>query len=99
MRRCNIPPSSCRHPDRTPCCKDCREKGCPVRCQNDPARCGCWEDKPPRQKRTRKVDPLQVAWLYAQGLTQREIAAWLGCCKSRVSQVLREAGVTGHGQA
>jgi len=100
MRRCNIPPPSCRYPVTTPCCKDCRATGCPARCENDPRYCNCWSDKPPKQKRTRKVSTLQVAFLYGQvGLTQAEIAGQLGCARSTVCNILRELGVTKHGQA
>lgn len=99
MRRCNIPPSSCRRRHSAPCCRDCREKGCSARCQNDPARCNCWADKPPRQKRERKVDSLQVAWLYGQGLTQAEVAERLGCSKNTVGAILREMGGGRRGQA
>lgn len=93
MRRCKIPPTSCCHRHSAPCCKDCREKGCAARCQNDPRRCGCWEDKPPKRERKRKVSPLQVVGLYSAGRTQAEIAAQLGCCRNTVAAILREAGV------
>ena len=99
MRRCTIPPSACIHPYSTPCCKDCGEKGCKVRCQNDPAFCNCWADQPPRQKRKRKVDAGQVVWLYEQGLTQAQIAEMKQCNRKTVSAVLREMGVTRHGSA
>lgn len=100
MRQCTIPPSSCCHPDSTPCCKDCQERGCPARCLNDPARCHCWEDKPPRKKRERKVSPLHVAYLYGQaGLTQAEIARQLGCSIKAVAAILREMGVGNRGKA
>lgn len=99
MRRCNIPPPSCRHRYSTPCCRDCREADCESRCLNDPARCYCWSDKPPRQKRERRVDTLQISWLYSQGLTQAQIAQWLGCSRQTVGAVLRELGVGKRGKS
>ena len=97
MKTCKIAPSSCRHRYTTPCCKDCQEADCPVRCQNDPGICGCWADRPPRRKQKRKVDSLQAVWLHEQGLTQAEIAGQLGCCKNTVGTILREMGVSRFG--
>lgn len=100
MRRCKIPPPSCCHSRSAPCCKDCQERDCSARCLNDPARCRCWEDKPPRGRGQHKVDALQVAYLYGQaGLTQAEIAERLGCSRHTVGAILREMGVGRHGQA
>lgn len=99
MKRCNIPPPSCRHPYMAPCCKDCAEKDCPNRCLNDPGRCSCWSDKPPRQKRERRIDSLQVVWLYSQGLTQQQIGDWLGCSRKTVAAILQEEGVGRHGKS
>lgn len=99
MRRCNIQPSVCRHSRAAPCCKDCSEADCSSRCQNTPERCNCWEDKPPHKKRERKVDSLQVAWLYGQGLSQVKIAEWLGCDRKTVIAILHEMGVGKFGQA
>lgn len=94
MRRCTIPPASCRHQYTTPCCRDCRDIECKSRCQNDPARCHCWEDQPSAKRRGRltKLDRVEISRLYDQGLLQRDIAERLGCSKSAVSAVLREKG-------
>ncbi len=99
MRRCNIPPSTCRHPHTTPCCKDCGDKTCKVRCQNDPELCCCWTDRPPRQKRERKFDGTQMLRLHAQGLSQTQIAQFLGCSRNTVGSALREMGVTRIGES
>ncbi len=99
MKRCNIPPPSCRHSHAAPCCKDCQEADCPTRCMNDPERCRCWSDKPPRKRRERKVDSLQVAWLYSQGLTQVQIAEQLGCDRKTVGAILHEIGVSRFGKS
>lgn len=99
MRRCNIPPPSCRHKYAAPCCKDCREADCPTRCQNDPARCRCCSEGPPRKKRKRKTDSLKISWLYSQGLTQVQIAEMLGCNRKTVGAILREMGVISHGKS
>lgn len=99
MRRCKISPHSCRHRRTTPCCKDCQEPDCENRCRNDPARCGCWEDKPPRQKRERKFDPLLVAWLRGQGLSQAQIAQWLGCNRKTVARILHEMEASRHDES
>lgn len=92
-RRCNIPPSGCRHRYSTPCCKDCKEANCAVRCLNDPKWCNCWEDKPPKRRRGHKVDALLVAALHGKGLSGREIARWVGCCEKTVRGILQELGV------
>ncbi len=98
MKRCNIPPSSCQRRRAAPCCADCGKIGCPARCQNDPRYCNCWSDRPLKQKKARKVNTLQVAFLYGQvGLTQAEIAGQLGCSRSTVCNILREMGVAKHG--
>ena len=97
MRRCKIAPPSCTQ-SGTPCCADCGNKACPARCQNSPALCGCWEKAPPPRKRQgapRKADPLKAAWLYSQGMTQAEIARWLGCHRHTVAQALREVNQNG----
>ena len=99
MRRCNIPPSTCRHRYSSPCCKDCQEAYCENRCQNNPERCMCWADKPPRKKREHKVDSLRVAWYYTQGMNQEEIARRMGCHRHTVGTILHEMGVTRFGQA
>ena len=96
MRRCDIPPGTCRHSWTTPCCKDCGDTACGSRCQNTPERCGCWSDKPPKQERERKVDPLQVVRLYGSGLTQAEIAGRLECNRKTVGKILHERGMTRH---
>lgn len=97
MRRCKIA-AGCKRPDK-PCCVDCPDKTCQARCKNHPSRCACWEEgPPPRSRRERKVvSALQVAWLYSQGFSQREIARRLGCCRNTVAAILREAGVNCRG--
>lgn len=103
MRRCKIPPASCRHKRSTPCCKDCHEADCKTRCQNDPAWCGCWEDKPPRKKRAgqnkTKIDQDKIFRLHQQGLSQRQIAGRMGCCLTTVNNALREMGVRSYGKS
>lgn len=103
MRRCEIAPTSCRHRDSTPCCKDCRETGCKVRCQNDPAKCHCCADKPPRQKipnaKRLRIDREKIYSLYQQGASQRKIAERMGCCLATVNNALREMGVTRYGKS
>ena len=92
MKRCKIA-VGCKRADK-PCCVDCPDKTCQSRCQNSPSRCNCCEEGPPPRQRERKVDSLQVAYLYGQaGLTQAEIARWLGCSRSTVCNILRELGV------
>ena len=96
MRRCKIA-VGCKRADK-PCCVDCSDKTCQARCQNHPSRCGCWEEGPPsRKKRERKVNSLQVAWLYSQGFSQVEVARRLGCCRNTVIAILRELGVSCRG--
>ena len=99
MRRYNISPSSCPHIYTTPCCADCEDTGCASRCLNSPKWCNCWSDKPPRQKRERKVSSLTVVWLYEKGLTQVQIAERLECNRKTVAAILREMGVTSHGKS
>lgn len=101
MRRCTIPPTNCGKPDN-PCCADCGDKTCVLRCQNDPKRCGCWKEGPPPRKlknRGRKVDSLRVAYLYAQGVSQKEIAWQLGYSRSTVCNILNELEVGRHGRS
>ena len=98
MRRCKIA-VGCKRADK-PCCADCTDKTCQARRQNSPNRCNCCDEGPPPRPRERKVDSLQVAYLYGQvGLTPSGIAQWLGCSRSTVCNILRELGVTCHGQA
>ena len=101
MRRCNIPPPSCKHRYSTPCCKDCKEAGCETRCQNDPARCHCWADRPPSQRKERpaRLDREAILRLYGLGLLQKEIAERLGCSRSSVSAVLHEMGGTNRAES
>ena len=91
MKWCKIAPGKCKRPGG-PCCKNCVDKTCRVRCLNDPRWCGCfWEDKPlPRNKP--RLDREEIARLYEAGLLQREIASRLGCSTSGVSAVLKEIG-------
>lgn len=97
MRRCCITPPSCRHQHASPCCKDCAEADCETRCRNDPDRCHCWTNKPPRQtaqgKPKPKVDREKIFRLHQQGLTQRDIAERIGCCRATVNNALHEKGV------
>ena len=93
MRRCKITPRACRRTS-APCCADCGEENCQVRCENSPKRCNCWEDKPPAKAREHKVSALQVVFLHERGSTQKEIAAQLGCGRSTVCKILQEMGVT-----
>jgi len=99
VRRCNIPPTGCRHKYAAPCCADCAEDGCAARCQNHPDRCRCWRDGPPLRprERTGKLDRAAILRLREAGLLQREIAERLGCSPSGVSAVLRQAGRDAHG--
>jgi len=101
VRRCNIPPPRCRHRYVAPCCVDCGETDCPVRCMNSPDRCRCWEEGPAVKERKlgRRVDTARIAQLYDQGLTQAQIAEQVGCCKQTVLAVLRELGVEKHGKS
>lgn len=103
MRLCSIAPTTCRHRYSTPCCRDCREADCEGRCLNDPSRCGCWADKPPRQKmpdsHRGKIDREQIYRLRQQGLSQREIAERVGCCPTTVSNALHERGISQYGKS
>lgn len=94
MRQCRI--ASCCKLAHHPCCADCKDKTCQVRCQNSPERCGCWEDYAPRTYRPRKskIDHQELLRLHGQGLTQREIAKKLGCAPSLVAYTLRKMGVS-----
>lgn len=103
MRRCNIAPTTCRHGCAAPCCKDCREADCESRCLNDPSRCGCWADKPPRRKmpdwHRDKFDRDQIYRLHQQGLSQKKIAERMGCSTSTVSSALRERRISQYGKS
>ena len=98
MKWCKIAPGKCKRPGG-PCCKDCANKACQVRCLNDPKWCGCfWEDKPlPRNKP--RLDRDEIVRLYKSGLPQRVVASQLGCSKSSVSAVLKEMGVVCRGKS
>ena len=104
MRRCKIAPTGCTRPGK-PCCADCGDKTCAVRCWNSPKRCNCWTEGPPpgtrgpRKSAPRKADPLKAAWLYSQGFPKAEIARRLGCCRNTVTTMLREAEVDRHGNS
>lgn len=96
MRRCKIA-VGCKRKDK-PCCVDCSYKTCQARCQNSPNRCNCCDEGPPPRRRERKVDSLQVAYLYGQvGLSPSGIAQRLGCSRSAVYSILSELGVPRHG--
>lgn len=97
MRRCKI--ASCCKLAHHPCCADCKDKTCTVRCWNSPECCGCWEDSSPVSKRSRKskIDRQELLRLHGQGLLQREIAQRVGCSASSVSAALRKMGVRRYG--
>ena len=98
MRRYKIP-SGCKLPHR-PCCADCKDRACEVRCLNSPERCGCyWEEPEPSPKRARrsKIDRKELLRLHKLGLLQRDIAARMGCSVAMVSATLREMGVRRYG--
>lgn len=98
MRRCKIPPTSCRRPDK-PCCADCPDKTCAARCENKPELCGCWTEAEPCGT-PKRFSWNEMARLRGLGLTQKEIAWRLGCAPQTVSVALRKLAQRGdgHGQ-
>lgn len=101
MKKCRIAPPSCTQRG-APCCAGCGNRACEARCLNSPKLCGCWEESPPpgaRRGPPPKADPLKVAYLYSLGMTQTEIARWLGVCRNTVAKALREGMVAEHGDS
>lgn len=89
MRNCKTAEFICPRSDK-PCCADCGREGCSRRCENDPDRCGCWEDvEPPKRGTHRKFDWEEMARLRDQGMNAQAIAQRLGCARETVNSALR----------
>lgn len=92
MRVCKI--FRCKRTEKYMCCADCAATDCEERCKNTPEKCGvCAVEQKQSRPGRQKYDREKIVALYQSGLSKVEVAEEIGCAKSTVTAVLKEADV------